>query len=133
MGNRDLASELEYLYKCLQNGWISHSYFGERFEVLRRTRVKHAIPYLGRLLPRHELPVLGIDAIIEGRRIQAPTPESYRRRLLRKQLAVRAGLTGNNSSYFFRTQREVWEIRMRCWRRDFNKELREEYYPPELC
>jgi len=133
MANRDLASELEYLYKCLQNGWISHSHFRERFEVLRRTRVKPAIPYLGRLLPRPELPVLDIDTIIEGRRIQALTPESYRRRLLRKELAVRAHLTDNNSSYLFRTQWEVWDIRMRCWHRDVNRELREEYFPPDVC
>jgi hypothetical protein len=131
--NQDLASEIEYLYNCFRNGWIGPNEFAKQLTVIRRKQAKHTIPYLGRLLPKRDLPILDIDTIIEARHLQAFTPETYKRRVMRKRLAVHAGLTNNNSSYFFRTQWEVWDIRMRCWHRDVNKELREQYFPDEVC
>jgi hypothetical protein len=134
MKNRDVATEIEYLYRRYQYGWISNDTLRNQIAaVLNKSSDVHAIPYLGRLLPYPELPVLDIDTIIEGRYLQMITPRSYERRLMRKRLALAAHLTDNNSSYFFRTQWEVWDIRMRCWHRDVNRELREQYYPPELC
>lgn len=128
----DHSSKFDLIVKKHKDGEMPWAVYMEAVAKWREEAHPHIV-YLGRLLPRHGLEPLSIDAIIEARTIAGLTPAMWALRQDRVRFANSAGLTKTNSRFLYNTQREVWDIRMRCWHRDVNRQLRQEYYPPTAC
>lgn len=128
----DHSSKLDLIVKKRKDEGMPEAVYMEAVAKWKEEAHPHIV-YLGRLLPRHGLEPLSIDAIIYARTLVSVTPEAWALRQEKVRLANSAGLTKTNSKFLYNTQPRVWEIRMRCWHRDINRQLRREYYPPEEC